>query len=104
MISSNDKQGVEESYFRESLGIRSPFLFVSTLQEARMLVAGNQAICQSKNKEELMNRIIKQIPFYEQGEHKRHNYFAFWLKKCSSEPIKEFAQILVDLFQNKNFV
>ena len=103
LITSDDRQSEEETYFREILNFDCNFLFARSLDAAHMMVAGNLGFLPLETHTDTLKprgSVLKRIALEDDSGRMRHDYYAFWLKDRTSPRIEEFADILSALFQN----
>ena len=77
------------------------FVYADTLDEARMLVAGNRGFLplMMRTDEGATGTVIRRIPLIDAaGAHRRQEFFAFWPKVATTPLTEEFAEILAELF------
>ena len=91
----------EKSFYEKDLAISHQFLYVDSLEQARLMVAGNRGYLPIDVLGEMMTPIqgIKRVPLYKNGKPIQRNYFACWHKQHTNYYIEEFAQMLRTVFQ-----
>lgn len=101
LIAPEEQRLVEAAYYRDALTFADDFDFVRTLDEARMMVAGNKGFLATEAREEQgrTGTVIRSIPLFDSDGHMQVDYYAFWRKDRTNDLIEEFARILEDLFQ-----
>lgn len=101
LLCPKERESEEIAYYTGTLNFRCRFIVTATLQEARMLVAGNRGFLpvEERSAQARTSGVIRRIPLVEKGEFLRHRYFAFWPKRYRSALTEEFASILSDLFK-----
>jgi hypothetical protein len=102
LISSKEQQGNEQEYYQNTLGYSGNFLFAQNLEEGRFMVAGNKGFMPVEGSENLIQVgiAIKRLPLVRGGKQIQRNYYAFWKKDKDLSSIREFAEILLSMFQN----
>lgn len=100
LISTGEQRAAERDYYQHALNFPSPFLFASSLEEAHLMVAGNRGFLPLEVREpaEASGGVIKHVPLVNAAGQLKRDYYAFWLERRTSWVVKEFAQILRDLF------
>lgn len=101
LVAAADQRDAERDYYRHVLNYECDFLFADTLEQAHMMVAGNQGFLPLETREDqgCTGSVLKRIPLVDAaGVHRRHEYYAFWQKRRTTPYVKEFATILQDLF------
>jgi len=95
LISEPAHQQVEESYYRDILGVPGPFLFASGLPEARLMVVGGRGylITEDVGRPPMLSETVCRIPLYRGKDRIRRKYCLFWQKKWTSEIIEDFAAL-----------
>ena len=101
LISSREQQGAEEEYYRNTLGFGSVFLFAESLEEGRLMVAGNRGFLPVEKAGTLSpaGETVRRIPIMQNGSQIRRNYCVFWVKEHSGYYIEEFADLLKKLLE-----
>lgn len=95
-------ESAEENYYRDALGIRSPFRAVTTFDEGQALVAANQGFMivnsnTAKRVDQQVNRILPLL----NGNYPLHQkYYAYWKQDNSGYYIEKFAEILKQQFND----
>lgn len=101
LIAAADQRPIEQAYYRDVVGFDGAFLFADTLEQARMMVAGNCGFLpiESGEGEGRFNAVLRRIPLTDAGGHQRtREYYAFWLKARANPLVEEFSGILEGLF------
>lgn len=98
LVSSREQQAVEDAYFRDTLGFRSSFLFADTLEEARLLVAGNRGFLPVAEAGTLppAEPMVRRVPIYRDGRPLRQRYCLFWPRDQASP----YAEVFAELFRS----
>lgn len=96
LISSREQQESEEDYYRNTLGFGSRFLFAESLEEGRLMVAGNRGFLPVDDVGTLppAGSAVCRIPIMQNGKQIQRNYCLFWVKERTGYYIEEFADLL----------
>lgn len=102
LIARGEQRAIERDYYRNVLNFPCPFVFAESLEEARMMVAGNRGFLPIESREvpgspRPAGNVIKRIPLENASGQLRRDYYAFWPASRGSWITKEFARILKDL-------
>ncbi|MBP1047389.1 LysR family transcriptional regulator [Enterococcus sp. BWM-S5] len=99
LIATKEQQAIEEDYYKHTLGFRGNFLFAESLDEGRLLVAGNRGFLPIESVGTLPQPVgtIRRIPLVKDQAAITRKYCAFWQKKRSNYYIEEFAELLKEL-------
>lgn len=99
LIATKEQQATEEEYYRNTLGFNGSFLFAESLDEGRLLVAGNRGFLPIESVGTLPPPVgtIRRIPLMKDRVPITRKYCAFWQKKRSNYYIEEFAALLQQL-------
>lgn len=101
LVAASDQHATERDYFRNVLNYACDFLFADSIEQARMMVAANRGFLpvETRTDEGRSGTILRRTPLVDAaGVHKRHEYYAFWLKVRTNALIEEFAGVLDELF------
>ena len=100
LVASLEQQEEEQRFYRDIIGFRGEFLFVDTLQKARVMVVSNRGVMpvEGVNSDSFFGATLKRIPLTRDGIQIRRNYCAFWKKDNSGFYVETFAGILKDMF------
>ena len=103
LISSREQQNTEEDYFRNTLGFGGRFLFAESLEEGRLMVAGNRGFLPIESVGTLppAGTSIRRLPIMQNGQQLRRNYCVFWVKEQTNYYIEEFAELLKKLLHEE---
>jgi DNA-binding transcriptional LysR family regulator len=106
LVASQSQTDIEQTYYREIVGIDSDFIFADNLEEARLLVIrgkGFMPVEDAKGVQAMhFGTTINRIPLLRNGKPIKRNYCAFWKVDNSSNYIKDFAEILRSKFVTDN--
>ena len=99
LISSGDQQDVEKEYYRNTLGFSGSFLFADSLEEGRLMVAGNRGFLPVEKVGTLPppGPAVRRLPIMQNGQRLERNYCVFWVKEQTNYYIEEFAKLLKKL-------
>ena len=88
----------EKSFYEKDLAISHQFLYVDSLEQARLMVAGNRGYLPIDVLGEMMTPIqgIKRVPLYKNGKPIQRNYFACWHKQHTNYYIEEICPNVKD--------
>ena len=103
LISSREQQNTEEDYFRNTLGFGGRFLFAESLEEGRLMVAGNRGFLPIESVGTIppAGTSIRRLPIMQNGQQLRRNYCVFWVKEQTNYYIEEFAELLKKLLHEE---
>lgn len=101
LVVSKGREESEKNFYEKDLQISHKFIFVDSLEEARLMVAGNRGFLNIDIIGHTTDPIvgIKRIPLYRDKKPIKRNYFACWNKNKTNYYIEEFTNILSDLFK-----
>ena len=101
LVVSKGYEDSEKNFYEKDLGLSHRFLCVDSLEQARLMVAGNRGYLPIDVIGHMATPIpgIKRIPLYKDNKPIQRNYFACWSQKNTNYYIEEFAQILREIFQ-----
>lgn len=100
LISSDEEKESEISFYRDALGFGGSFIFAETLDEGRLLVAGNQGFMPveiSPSSSPAPEHIVR-VPIYQSGKPLTRGFYAYWKKENPNPYIKKFVDILGKAF------
>lgn len=100
LIAHGEQRDVEREYYRDVMGFSSPIVFAETLEQARMMVAGNRGFLplEARGPEGPHGGAIRRIPLMGPAGQLAREYYAFWLERRGSWAEREFSRILRGLF------
>ena len=103
LIAQGARRAAERDYYKNVLNFACPFVFADSMEQARMMVAGNRGFLPVEaragaNVAQPGGTVIKRIPLANASGQLQRDYYAFWLEARGSWATKEFARILKDLF------
>ena len=96
IIAREDEHEMEETYYRNILGIRSPIIFAENEREAHMLLAGNCGYMIMEDTQTIprIGSRMRTAQLQKDGEPLQISYYLFWRKEFSNEYKEKFAEIL----------
>ncbi|MDO4272113.1 MAG: LysR family transcriptional regulator [Eubacteriales bacterium] len=96
LVSSKEQRFNEQEFYQNTLNFGDNFLFAENLEEARLMVVGNQGFLPIEEIGTLppVGESIKRLPVYRKGKQLKRNYCAFWKIEKANYYIEEFAEIL----------
>lgn len=100
IVAGSTQEAEEEAYYRDVLGIQSPFIATRTEDEAQLMVASNQGyLIANRRTISLINQeVTKVVPLYNGDVPLHQKYYAYWKKDNSGYYIEEFAALLEEQF------
>lgn len=100
LVANKEQQQLEKEYYKNILGIGEEVLFAESLEEARLLVAGNRGYFLVESSAPVMkgNEYVKDIPLCRNEIQIMKQYCAFWKKTNNSEQLESFAKLLLEQF------
>lgn len=100
LVASPKSQENEKQYYRQVVQIRSPFVFVSSLPEARLLILGAQAYLPVDVVEgsAWFDTTVSRLPLIRDGSPVYKNCCLFWKKEKAIPSLEAFARILLEQF------
>lgn len=98
LIAPTDKQADEEYYYRNTFGVKSNFIFINSLDEARLKVASNLGYLIDIDDQEKESPFIKRVPLYVDKKRLYVNYCAFYQVDTKNPYVVEFVNKLSHLF------
>ena len=103
LISSREQREAEKEYYRNTLGFGGRFLFAESLEEGRLMVAGNRGFLpvESMGTHPPAGGAVRRLPIVQGGEPFRRNYCLFWIKERTNYYVEEFAEMFRKLLQDK---
>ncbi len=100
IVAGSTQEAKEEAYYRDVLGIQSPFIVTRTGDEAQLMVASNQGflIANSRTISLINQEVTKVVSLYNGSTPLHQKYYAYWKKDNSGFYIEEFAGLLKKQF------
>lgn len=93
-------QEEERKYYDEYVGLHGEFIFVESMQDARLKIVTGQGFLPVDviGDEAWFDTAVSRLPLTRHGDPIEKNYCAFWSKENSGYYIEEFADILKTKF------
>lgn len=100
LVVGADQFESEREYYRNILGIKSPFQIAQTFGEAQMLGTAGQGyiVVNSRTSGQMDSKINRVLKLTNNGRDLTQHYYAYWNKNNSGFYIESFAKILRDQF------
>lgn len=100
LVVGADQFESEREYYRNILGIKSPFQIAQTFGEAQMLGTAGQGyiVVNSRTSGQMDSKINRVLKLTNNGRDLTQHYYAYWNKNNSGFYIEGFAKILRDQF------
>lgn len=100
MVVGADQFESEQSYYRQTLGIKSPFQIAQTFGEAQMLATAGQGyvVVNRRTSGQVNLKINRVLKLQTNGQDLVQRYYAYWKKDNSGFYIESFGEILKDQF------
>ena len=104
IIATKEQRESEANFYHNILGFKGNFIFAENLEEANLLVACNKGVLpiESMVKQAESDGTIKIIPLYYEQNQMSRKYYAFWKKENQNPVIRDFADILKEMFNHEN--
>ena len=95
LISSQEQRKTEQEYYKNIVGFGGSFIFAESIEEGRLMVAGNRGFLPVEGVGTLTpeGTSIKRLPVFRGGKQIKRNYCLFWIKEHTNYYIEEFAGI-----------
>lgn len=105
LIASKQQRDIERTFYHDMLGIGERFLYAESIEEGRLMVAGNRGLLPVEEVGVLASPIhgTVRIPMYRNGQNILRNYCAFWPCKRSTCYVEAFADILKNIYTREGF-
>lgn len=102
LVAAPEQQEAEQAYYRNITGFSGNFLFAEYLEEARLMVAGNQGFLPVQENTPLAQSqsTIRRLPLFQKGNQVRRSLCAVWQTDCPVSYVKEFVKILKEAFSS----
>lgn len=103
LIASKEQRDNERQYYQDTLGFGGSYLFAESLEEGRLMVAGNLGFMpvEGITDDSKPGINITRLPIFREGKQIKRNYCAFWKKSQSGYYVEEFAQMLHEIFMKE---
>lgn len=102
LVASAEQREIEQEFYEHILGIKSKFIFVNDMEDAKVMVAINQGVLpiEKTNVSLIEEQGIVIKPLYHKQKQLQRNYCAFWKKEASNYYIEEFSDLLRKKMRN----
>lgn len=96
LVANDSQREIEQGFYENIIGLKSHYLFVEGMEEAKLLVAINRGFMpiEYAKKPSDNREYVRSIPLYRNNQPLHRNYCAFWKKDRSNYYIEEFADLL----------
>lgn len=93
-------QKEEQEYYESIIGLRGEFIFVDTMQEARLKLITGQGYMPVDviGEQDWFDTTVRRIPLYRNSQVIKKTYCAFWKKDHVQSYIEDFSKMLHDCF------
>ncbi|MBU7561576.1 LysR family transcriptional regulator [Weissella cibaria] len=100
LVIDESQRDTEEVYYREILGVQSPFEVVGSHDEAEMVLAANRGymLVSAKNQQAFNSDVTRLLKVTLNGRPIMQNYYAFWKNDNSGYFVETFAGLLKEQF------
>lgn len=98
LVASKNQQKTEAEYYRNVFGFHGDFFFADSLEEARLMVVQNNGFMPIDEGAAPIGNTTVRIPLCRNGRPVTRHYCAFWKTENSGYYVKEFSEILKEVF------
>ena len=100
LVASKEQQEEERRYYRDIVGFKGEFLFVGTMQEARVMAVSNRGVLpvEGQRGDTFFGATLRRVPLMRNGSPIRRTYCAFWKKDNANPYTQVFAELLEKQF------
>lgn len=101
LVASKEHIETEREFYHDIVGFKGEFLFVDTIEEARLMVVGNKGFMPIEGGElpvQYQANIVR-IPLVREGSRMKRIYCAFWKIENSGYFVEAFSEILKAKFE-----
>ena len=100
LVVNEHSQAEERQYYEKIVGLKGDYLFVETVQEARLKIITGQGYMPVDviGEQQWFDTAVSRIPMIRNAEPVTKTYCAFWKKDNSGYYIEEFADMLKENF------
>lgn len=100
LVVNEHSQAEERQYYEKIVGLKGDYLFVETVQEARLKIITGQGYMPVDviGEQQWFDTAVSRIPLIRNAEPVTKTYCAFWKKDNSGYYIEEFADMLKENF------
>ena len=104
IVASTNQRENEQAYYQDTLRHQGSFIFVETIEEARLLVAGNKGflIVEELGSAPIVSTAIVRIPLYINGSVMTKTFCAYAKEDNVNPYIKQFVDILDKMFPDSS--
>lgn len=101
LVASKEQRDNETYFYQNTLGVGSSFVFAESIEEGRMMAAGNLGflLVEYGERRPARDASLLRLPIYSGGAPLRRNYCAFWRKSAEKPVSAEFAETLYEIFR-----
>lgn len=99
LTASHEQRENEIVFYKNTLGIQSPFIFAESAEDGRLIAAANAGyLLLDYGTHRPRSAALLRLPVYSQGAPLRRRYCAFWKKSNDRHELREFAETLREIF------
>lgn len=99
LTASPEQRENEIFFYKNTLGIQSPFIFAESTEDGRLMAAGNAGyLLLDYGTRRPRSAALLRLPIHAQGAPLRRSYCAFWKKSNERHELREFAETLRKIF------
>lgn len=99
LVAPKEQRENEIYFYKNTLGIESPFIFADSIEEGRMTAAGNAGyLLVEYGSHRPRSAALMRLPIYARGAQIKRSYCAFWKKTNENPAISEFAETIRNIF------
>lgn len=102
LIAPQEQQEQEITYYKDTFGLGSSFLFANSPEEAHLMVVGNKGYTLTEGThKKVSTQNTLAIPLFRGEKQATVKYYAFWQKERENPLVEEFANLLYQNFKHK---
>ena len=94
LVVAPDQEATEREFYEHMIGIRTKYIFVRDLEEAKLMININRGFMPVEGDASGDSKYVAVIPLLKEGKQIQRNYCAFWKKNRTNYYIEEFAELL----------
>ncbi|MBS4914250.1 MAG: LysR family transcriptional regulator [Veillonella sp.] len=100
LLASKEQRDIEAAFYRNDVGVKSDFIYVENIEEARLLVLSNRGymIVERPDENAFFNERVMMLTLRNGSEQLRRTYGVFAKKERKSQLVKEFLYTMMDSF------
>lgn len=100
LLTSKDQRDIEAGFYRNDVGVKSEFIFVENIEEARLLVLSNRGymIVERADENDFFNERVTLLDLKNGSAPIRRTYGVFAKKERKSQLVKDFLYTMMDSF------